>query len=67
MQCLSENNYVCEKIDKNVPYGHSISESGLNRLRTNLDNGGIIISANITDFPKNIDDDIWMVYDRWAG
>ena len=41
------------KVSSSVPFGHIISESGLNRLRSNLENGGIIISANITDLSDN--------------
>lgn len=62
---LFENNYICKKINKNVPYGQLISESGLNRLRTHLANGGIIVSANITDFPEDTATAIWTVYDEW--
>lgn len=58
---LKENNIGYKKVNKTVPFGHIISESGLNRLRSNLENGGIIISANITDFPDDISEDIWQV------
>lgn len=37
------------KVNKTVPFGHIISESGLNRLRSNLENGGIIISGDKSD------------------
>lgn len=62
---LKENNIGYKKVSASVPFGHIISESGLNRLRSNLENGGIIISANITDFPDDISEDIWQVYDEW--
>lgn len=62
---LKENNIGYRKVNKTVPFGHIISESGLNRLRSNLENGGIIISANITDFPDDMSEDIWQVYDEW--
>lgn len=62
---LKENNIGYKKVSASVPFGHIISESGLNRLKSNLENGGIIISANITDFPDDISEDIWQVYDEW--
>lgn len=37
----------------------------MNRLRTHLANGGIVVSANITDFPEDTSDAIWTVYDEW--
>lgn len=37
------------KVNKTVPFGHIISESGLNRLRSNLENVGIIISGDKSD------------------
>lgn len=46
---LKENNIGYRKVNKTVPFGHIISESGLNRLRSNLENGGIIISGDKSD------------------
>lgn len=37
------------KVNSSVPFGHIISESGLNKLRSNLENGWIIISTDNTD------------------
>lgn len=41
------------KVKSSVPFGHIISESGLNRLRSNLKNGWIIISTDNTDLSDN--------------
>lgn len=41
------------KVNSSVPFGHIISESGLNRFRSNLKNGWIIISTDNTDLSDN--------------
>lgn len=41
------------KVKSSVPFGHIISESGLNKLRSNLKNGWIIISTDNTDLSDN--------------
>ena len=61
---LKENNYQFKKVNTNI-HGFLISESGLNRLKSNLENGGIIISANLSDFPDDESDDIYKEYDKW--
>lgn len=61
---LKENNYQFKKANTNI-HGFLISESGLNRLKTNLENGGIIISANLSDFPDDESEDIYKEYDKW--
>src|SRR5574344_529550 len=40
-------------VKSSVPFGHIISESGLNKLRSNLKNGWIIISTDNTDLSDN--------------
>ena len=41
------------KVNSSVPFGHIISESELNKLRSNLENGWIIISTDNTDLSDN--------------
>ena len=54
-----------KKVNRNIQFGHALTESGLNRLVANLNHGAVILSGNISSLPSDMDSSIWAEYDKY--